>query len=153
MIPLYDNEDSLRSTHRANLTELVQLPNTYCSSLQELIYSLHSRGLRSLDYHISVTMSPPIPVPNSSVSFWRSNLHPLDNHRTTEALPSSADIVIIGAGYAGASTAYHILEKSADSANKPSIVILEAREACSGATGRNGAVFSPQIQNKYKLKD
>ena len=82
--------------------------------------------------------TPPFPVPNSTQSFWRTQPDPLDSHRTTEGLPSKADIVIIGAGYAGASTVYHLLEKTKDSLNKPSIVILEAREACSGATGRNG---------------
>jgi glycine/D-amino acid oxidase-like deaminating enzyme len=56
-----------------------------------------------------------------------------------------ADIVIIGAGYAGASTVYHLLEKSNESPSEPSIVILEAREACSGATGRNGMISSPEI--------
>jgi hypothetical protein len=89
--------------------------------------------------------TPPFPVPNSTESFWRTQRDPLDSHRTTEELPSKADIVIIGAGYAGASTAYHLLEKTKDSPNKPSIVILEAREACSGATGRNGEseAFNP----------
>jgi hypothetical protein len=85
--------------------------------------------------------SPPRPVPNSSQSFWRTQLDSLDTHRTTEILPEVADIVVIGAGYAGASTVYHILEKSKNAAARPSIVILEARQACSGATGRNGRFF------------
>lgn len=76
-----------------------------------------------------------LPVANSTKPFWRSQPHELDNHRSTEQLPAQTDIVIIGAGYAGASIAYHLLEINT---SKPSIVILEAREACSGATGRNG---------------
>ena len=80
----------------------------------------------------------PFPVPKSTVSFWRSQgLHQLDNYRSPD-WPDTIEIVIIGGGYAGASLAYHILEKSRTSENQPSIVILEAREACSGATGRNG---------------
>ena len=78
------------------------------------------------------------PVPNSTLSFWRTELHDFDNHRTTEQLPAEVDIVIVGAGYAGASIAYHLLEKSKESGKNVSIAILEAREACSGATGRNG---------------
>jgi monoamine oxidase len=79
--------------------------------------------------------SKPFPVPNSTLSFWRTQPHEFDNYRSTEGLPEECDIVIIGAGYAGASVAYHLLE---DNPSPPSIVILEAREACSGATGRNG---------------
>lgn len=48
--------------------------------------------------------------------------------------------MIIGAGYTGSSLAYHILEKDVE--RKLKIVILEAREACSGATGRNGMCAS-----------
>ena len=51
--------------------------------------------------------------------------------------------MIIGAGYAGASLAYHLQEKSKSSTSQPSITILEAREACSGATGRNGGHLKP----------
>ena len=79
-----------------------------------------------------------LPVANSTKPFWRSSPHELDNHRSTEQLPAAADIVIIGAGYAGASIAHHLLEQIRESSQKPTIVILEAREACSGATGRNG---------------
>jgi glycine/D-amino acid oxidase-like deaminating enzyme len=83
------------------------------------------------------------PVDNPTESFWRGQVHELDNHRTTKDLPSEVDIVIIGAGYAGASIAYHLQEQSKDRPNPPSIAILEAREACSGATGRNGGHLKP----------
>lgn len=76
---------------------------------------------------------------NSTKSFWRHNVGGIDQHRTTETLPLEADIVIVGAGYSGASTAHHLIETSLQHGKPaPSIVILEAREACSGATGRNG---------------
>jgi hypothetical protein len=86
----------------------------------------------------SLKQHPPFPYPveNSTVSFWRTQLHPLDSHRSTSELPKQCEIVIIGAGYTGASMAHHLLEGN-DTAGS-SIVILEAREACSGATGRNG---------------
>lgn len=80
-----------------------------------------------------------LPVPNATLPFWRTELHPLDNHRSTPDLPSHVDIAVVGAGYAGASVVYHILKQcEAQGTPLPSIVILEAREACSGATGRNG---------------
>lgn len=81
--------------------------------------------------------SKPFPVPGGLTPFWRTEPSTLDNHRSTPNLPDHTDIVVIGAGYAGASTAYHLLEQC-DSSSQPSIVILEARQVCSGATGRNG---------------
>ncbi|KAL3457336.1 FAD dependent oxidoreductase [Aspergillus heterothallicus] len=92
-------------------------------------------------------MSTPTLAPNSITSFWRTQPHPLDSHRSTEALPEESDIVIIGAGYAGASVTHHILEQTKDS-KVPSIVILEGREACSGATGRNGGHLKPDSYNR-----
>jgi chemotaxis response regulator CheB len=87
-----------------------------------------------------LTMSPSaLPVDNATTSFWRSEPHPLDNHRSTTEVPAQVDIAIIGAGYAGVATVHHILEQcKARSVPAPKIVILEARQACSGATGRNG---------------
>ncbi|KAL3490223.1 FAD dependent oxidoreductase [Aspergillus germanicus] len=105
-------------------------------------------------------MSPKIiPVPNPTPSYWLSEPHWLDNHRSTPELPSHADIVTIGTRIAGVSTAYH-LNETYKLANRnrnlndtalpshqgqrgaktppPSILLLEARTVCSGATGRNG---------------
>ncbi|KAL4887544.1 FAD dependent oxidoreductase [Aspergillus karnatakaensis] len=84
----------------------------------------------------------PIPVPNATTPFWRTQLHELDSHRTTPDLPKECDIVIIGAGFAGAALAYYLHE---DNPAPPSVVILEAREACSGATGRNGGHMKPDV--------
>lgn len=44
-----------------------------------------------------------LPVPNPTPSYWRSQLHRLDSHRTTAELPQTCDIVVIGAGFAGVS--------------------------------------------------
>ncbi|KAH8657919.1 FAD dependent oxidoreductase [Xylariales sp. PMI_506] len=84
----------------------------------------------------------PFPVPNSTSSFWRTELHELDSHRSTPNLPEESDIVIIGAGFAGAALAYYIYN---DNPNPPSVTILEAREACSGATARNGGHLKPDV--------
>lgn len=81
-----------------------------------------------------------LPVPNSTASYWRSDPHWLDEHNSTAHLPTEADIVIIGTGIAGVSTAYHLVnsvEKNGE-ARQSSILLLEARQVCSGATGRNG---------------
>lgn len=81
------------------------------------------------------------PVAKPVASFWNVEKRPLDDHRTTPDLPEACDIVIIGAGFAGVATAYNLLK---DNPNPPSsIVLLEARNVCSGATGRNGGHVKP----------
>ncbi|KAK7923795.1 FAD dependent oxidoreductase, partial [Apiospora marii] len=85
-----------------------------------------------------------VPSAKATASYWRSTALPIDTHRSTKDLPEHADIVIIGAGYSGTSIAQHLLTESERQGRKaPSIVILEAREACSGATGRNGGHLKP----------
>ncbi|EED23993.1 FAD dependent oxidoreductase superfamily [Talaromyces stipitatus ATCC 10500] len=85
-----------------------------------------------------------LPVEDSTVPFWHRDIHELHDHRTTEELPASSDVVIIGAGYAGISTAYHLVKEEAGD-SKLSVTILEARGVCSGATGRNGGHLRPDM--------
>ncbi|RTE70859.1 hypothetical protein BHE90_014744 [Fusarium euwallaceae] len=80
------------------------------------------------------------PVANPTSSFWNSDPKNLDDYRSTLQLPSKADVVIIGSGLSGVATAYFLLK---DNPNPPSIVLLEARKICSGATGRNGGHVKP----------
>ena len=75
------------------------------------------------------------PVANSTTSFWRTFQHELDDHRSTPELPGESDIVILGAGFSGTACAYHIFDANP---SPPSTLILEGRNSCSGATGRNG---------------
>ncbi|KAK8258251.1 FAD dependent oxidoreductase-domain-containing protein [Phyllosticta capitalensis] len=84
----------------------------------------------------------PYPVPNPTTPFWRTELHELDSHRSTAEIPAETDVLIIGAGFSGAAMAYHLLDENP---SPPSICILEAREACSGATGRNGGHLKPDV--------
>jgi glycine/D-amino acid oxidase-like deaminating enzyme len=69
-------------------------------------------------------------------SFWRTKTGSLDRHRTTPELPKVADIVVIGGGYSAAAFVEHLLEIY--DRDPSSVVVLEARQLCSGATGRNG---------------
>lgn len=77
-----------------------------------------------------------LPVANATTPYWRTQLHSIDEHRSTEELPPECDVVIIGGGLSGVTTAYHLAALAG--AEIPSIVMLEARQVCSGATGRNG---------------
>lgn len=83
-----------------------------------------------------------LPTVTPGECFWQIARDELSDHRSTDQLPEHSDIVIIGAGYAGVSTAYHLMKEGA--ATK-TIAILEARGACSGATGRNGGHCRPDF--------
>ncbi|KAI8173970.1 hypothetical protein K4K54_008898 [Colletotrichum sp. SAR 10_86] len=92
----------------------------------------------------------PIPVGNSTEPFWRTELHELDSHRSTEHLPAECDVLIIGAGFAGTALAHYIYE---DNPSPPSVVILEAREACSGGQLKPDVYFNiPKYIEKYGLE-
>lgn len=76
-----------------------------------------------------------LPTTNSTTSFWHSEpSERLLGHRTTTELPAEADLVIIGSGITGASAARFLTEDAR--AQGMCVVMLEAREACWGATGR-----------------
>ncbi|RFU31321.1 hypothetical protein B7463_g5007, partial [Scytalidium lignicola] len=75
-----------------------------------------------------------LPHPNPTKAYWQTPPHPIADHRSTESLPASAQYVIIGSGITGAAIAYKLLLEQPSA----SIVMLEARQAASGATGRNG---------------
>ncbi|KFA80547.1 hypothetical protein S40288_07200 [Stachybotrys chartarum IBT 40288] len=81
-------------------------------------------------------LRPGFPHPNPTESYWQDPLHRIANLRTTPDLPTSHvfDYVIIGSGMSGAATAFKLLSRDPDL----SILMLEARSAASGATGRNG---------------
>ncbi|KAJ5907217.1 uncharacterized protein N7473_004133 [Penicillium subrubescens] len=86
----------------------------------------------------------PQPAAGYTQSFWRTDLDPLDSHRSTPDLPKETDILIIGGGYAGASAAYHLFPED-QQGTPPKVALLEARELCSGATGRNGGHLRPDL--------
>ncbi|KAH8698743.1 FAD dependent oxidoreductase-domain-containing protein [Talaromyces proteolyticus] len=97
---------------------------------------------RALD---RIYADPGIPVNEGTTSsFWLQTPHPTLSKIQLSNLPSSADTVIIGSGITGASVARTLLQcrernsSIPSSENEPSVVMLEARDICSGATGRNG---------------
>ncbi|KAJ5338233.1 hypothetical protein N7452_004961 [Penicillium brevicompactum] len=75
---------------------------------------------------------PGVPTSSTTSSFWLQDPRVFD--RSPSPLPEEVDVVIVGSGITGASIARSLLENGAS----PSILMLEARNVCSGATGRNG---------------
>ncbi|KAF7370571.1 FAD-dependent protein [Mycena sanguinolenta] len=102
-----------------------------------------------------VQQSPGIPVPGPSTPYWAMPPAPIAQHGAdSEAipLPEYADVVIIGSGISGAAIARTMLglcSKPDSEGGLPQIVMLEARDACSGATGRNGGHITPPLFHDY----
>ncbi|KAJ1329651.1 FAD-dependent oxidoreductase [Microdochium nivale] len=103
---------------------------------------------------------PGYPVQNPTISYWQIPTHPDVADHQSAGLPETADIVIIGSGMSGTSVAWHLLvgDDETDSgasaghtatASRPRIAMLEARQACSGATGRNGGHIRPSSYEEY----
>ncbi|KLO12711.1 DAO-domain-containing protein [Schizopora paradoxa] len=89
-----------------------------------------------------------LPVQNPTRSFWLhpTSENPLAKEGSQGALSKDADICIIGSGITGISAAYHLAKAVAGGSggtNPLKVVILEARDFCSGATGRNGGHLTP----------
>ncbi|KAF2645197.1 FAD dependent oxidoreductase [Massarina eburnea CBS 473.64] len=88
-----------------------------------------------------IPVGPPTsrPLP----SYWHSPKSPLANviEPETENTAPPYDYAIVGSGISGAMIAYNLLHSASNTnstSNPPRIVMIEAREICSGATGRNG---------------
>ncbi|KAI2628214.1 FAD dependent oxidoreductase [Xylaria nigripes] len=73
------------------------------------------------------------PRDNPTRSYWQLDPDAIADLRSTDSLPGEADIVIVGSGITGAAVAFNLLRNASHN-----IIMLEARQACSGATGRNG---------------
>ncbi|KAF9236693.1 FAD dependent oxidoreductase [Melanogaster broomeanus] len=92
--------------------------------------------------------SPGLPVDNPTRSFWMFPPSPIAQH--CSKLPEYADFVVIGSGITGTSVAKALLDRCYYvEGHTPKLVMLEAREACSGATGRNGGHISPPLYHDY----
>jgi len=82
------------------------------------------------------------PLPDPCLSYWprttRAFFH-LNVNRNT-SVPSSKKYVIIGSGKSGALSAFELCEHGVLGED---IIILEAREAASGASSRNAGYVRP----------
>jgi FAD dependent oxidoreductase len=80
------------------------------------------------------SIQPGLPRLNPTTPYWQVPPSDIADLQSTPILPEHVDFVIIGSGVSGASIAYNILEKRPDA----NVLLLEARQAASGASGRNG---------------
>ncbi|EPQ55850.1 FAD dependent oxidoreductase [Gloeophyllum trabeum ATCC 11539] len=97
-----------------------------------------------------IRTSPGLPVPSPTRSSWQTPASPLCGFQS-ELLPQEVDILIIGSGITGCAVARAILRNP--KGRDLCVTVVDAREICSGATGRNGGHIkeSPYIDFE-KLK-
>ncbi|CAK7270461.1 hypothetical protein SEPCBS119000_004103 [Sporothrix epigloea] len=88
-----------------------------------------------------------LPSAHPSASYWLQNPSPLLlGHRTTPQLPEIVDVIVVGSGITGSFAADALLEDgNRSSSSSKRVLLLEAREACFGATGRNGGHCQPMV--------
>ncbi|KAJ3560323.1 hypothetical protein NP233_g10911 [Leucocoprinus birnbaumii] len=103
-----------------------------------------------------------LPVSNPTKSFWidTPNANPLAREGSTGPLgfgDEDIDVCIIGSGITGVSAAYHLQRSfgvgATETGVERKIVILEAREFCSGATGRNGGHLTANYFNGFVQRE
>ncbi|CAE6354504.1 unnamed protein product [Rhizoctonia solani] len=117
------------------------LVDSVVSTVNSIKAALQTVGQLSSDYNVvlsRISQSPGIPSFPTTDSHWHNTVPESARllHASEARLPGRADIVIIGSGITGALIARALLEHPNTSDLK--IVIVEARDVCSGATGRNG---------------
>jgi len=72
-----------------------------------------------------------LPTLVSTRSYWhREPSAKLTGHHTSSELPQLADVVVVGSGITGVFAAQELIDAGRN------VIMLEAREACWGATGR-----------------
>ncbi|KAJ5466598.1 hypothetical protein N7539_009554 [Penicillium diatomitis] len=103
-----------------------------------------------MDSNVHTPKPFPQPAAGYTQPFWRTELDDLDSHQSSADLPPETEILIIGGGYAGASAAYHLFN-DAPQDKSLGVVLLEGRELCSGATGRNGGHLRPDLYAATKV--
>lgn len=128
---------NLHDIYSSRPLTVFSVPSLRSYSLRFATYATYNQSAMS----VKASKTAGLPSENPSKSFW--HVEPsalLLGHRSTRNLPQEADVVVVGSGITGASVAWHLLQqngvKSVESNDGLKVVMLEAREACYGATGR-----------------
>ncbi|WP_223588233.1 NAD(P)/FAD-dependent oxidoreductase [Neobacillus bataviensis] len=79
-----------------------------------------------------------------SISLWEATSNNRTQKETLQG-EKEADVVIIGGGYTGLSTAYHLLQKGVNT------VVLEQHKVGWGASGRNAGMILPGYHHQMNI--
>jgi hypothetical protein len=102
------------------------------SSLEQLNHVLSSTTTMNHKNTMSNMGKDGLPSSTTTQSYWLRDLSSvLTGPGVRGDLPSTVDVVVIGSGITGAFAARKLVKNGSGS-----VLMLEAREACSGATGR-----------------
>lgn len=107
---------------RISLSETIACPVSASAPGQTIIMEERAR------------IPPGLPRDRPVTSYWQDPPDEIADCRTTPELPPTADVIVVGAGVSGASISYNLLSSNPNL----NVVLLEARQAASGASGRNG---------------
>lgn len=92
---------------------------------------------------------PSIPRQNPTGAFWQLPPHPTISDVQSCELPETTDYAIIGSGITGCSIAKNLLEHPSLSSSSR-VMVFEARNLTSGATGRNGGALTSFAGYEFK---
>jgi hypothetical protein len=96
-----------------------------------------------------ITADPSLPREQPTTSLWQLPRHPRVGSIQSAALPEEVDHIVIGSGIAGLGAVRTLLESP--EAGRQTVTVLEARNLCSGATGRNGGQLTRVPPTLYPL--
>ena len=99
---------------------------------------------------VGVASTQGISLPVSDQPFWFRAGHPLANYQSAPTLPSSVDVLIIGAGLTGASAAYHLGPAVRD--RSLHVALIDRGDPATEASGRNGGNFELIPENSVGLR-
>jgi hypothetical protein len=122
------HDDQLHQSH----PPCAVYPRRRANNAQHCIHILHTSCLQS------------------NPSAWITS-HPttISSLRSTILLPKSTETIIIGSGISAVFAARQLLHFKAAFKDQPNVLVLEARDLCSGATGWNGGHLQPSSMNKH----
>ncbi|KAI1388188.1 FAD dependent oxidoreductase [Hypoxylon trugodes] len=100
--------------------------------------------------HQDSRKAPGLPITNPCVSFWQQTTRsfPYLNINKDEPVPIESKYVVIGSGISGALTTYELIQGGVSAED---IIILEAREAASGASSRNAGHVRPDAFRGFQV--
>ena len=98
---------------------------------------------------LGVASSLPPGLPLDHQPFWLRGGHPLAGFRSHAALPSAVDVLIVGVGLVGASTADHLAHAAQRDGRR--VVAIDRGDPAGEASGRNAGTFETIPENSVGL--